>query len=77
MVLHRPYIETIASHADHDGNAEQHSNVLRGFMLLIRRFLDAHDTDTLAPGGGGSRKRTWTLVCVERLTSKLGEDYLF
>jgi hypothetical protein len=67
VVLHRPYIETIASHADHDGNAEQHSNVLRGFMLLIRRFLDAHANDTLAPGG--RRRRTWTLVCVERLMS--------
>ena len=67
MVLHRPYLETVASHMDSDGTVEQHSNVLRGFMLLLRRFLDAHPRDSLG-------RRTWTLVCVERLKSSFYGD---
>jgi hypothetical protein len=46
-------------------------------MLLIRRFLDAHANDGLAPpGGGGTRRKTWTLLCVERLKSSYygGDD---
>ncbi|KAL3799880.1 hypothetical protein ACHAW5_004392 [Stephanodiscus triporus] len=61
VVLHRPYIKTVASHMDYDGTVEQHSNVLRGYMLLLRRFLDSHP-------------RTWTLVCVERMTSSFHGD---
>eukprot|EP00581_Thalassiosira_minuscula_P012479 CAMPEP_0183728492 /NCGR_PEP_ID=MMETSP0737-20130205/28178_1 /TAXON_ID=385413 /ORGANISM="Thalassiosira miniscula, Strain CCMP1093" /LENGTH=369 /DNA_ID=CAMNT_0025960445 /DNA_START=145 /DNA_END=1254 /DNA_ORIENTATION=+ len=64
VVLHRPYTEMIASYHDVDGTAEQHSNVIRGFLLLLRRFLDAHPLDTL------SGKKLWTLVCVERIASK-------
>ena len=72
VVLHRPYLETVASHMDQDGTVEQHSNVLRGFMLLLRRFLDDHPRDPLAPPG--DRRKTWTLVCVERLKSSFYGD---
>jgi len=58
---------------DQDGTVEQHSNVLRGFMLLLRRFLDDHPRDPLAPPGDRER-RTWTLLCVERLMSSFYGD---
>ena len=64
VVLHRPFLETVASHADWDGGPETHSNVLRGFMILLRRFLDAHSYDS------ATGEPIWTLVCVERIFAK-------
>ncbi|KAL7528910.1 hypothetical protein ACHAWF_002760 [Thalassiosira exigua] len=64
VALHRSYVETVASHFDTDGTARQHSNVVRGFMLLLRRFLDAHPVD---PTTG---RKSWTLVCVERVMAR-------
>ncbi|KAL3794041.1 hypothetical protein HJC23_003693 [Cyclotella cryptica] len=64
VVLHRPYLDTLASHVTWDGGWEGHSNVIRGFMMLLRRFLDQHQVDSL------SGEKLWTLVCVERLTAK-------
>lgn len=73
IVLARPYIDTISSlHSrlsDLDNNVQQHSTVIRGFMLLLRRFLDSHPID--ATNG----QRLWTLVCSQRLTNKYyGDD---
>ncbi|KAL3803640.1 hypothetical protein HJC23_003694 [Cyclotella cryptica] len=65
VVLHRPYLDMLASHVTWDGGWEGHSNVIRGFMMLLRRFLDQHQVDSL------SGEKLWTLVCVERLTAKL------
>ena len=72
IVLHRSYIETIASHWKYDGTAERHSNVIGGFLLLLRRFLDSLPVDNL------NGQRLWTLVCVERLMSKYykGNEFL-
>lgn len=42
IVLHRPYLETIASHIGFDGGPENHSNVISGFLLLFRGFLMGH-----------------------------------
>ena len=67
VVLHRSYIETIASHFDFDGTAMQHSNVIRGFLLLLSRFLDSHTIDTY------TGERLWTLVCVDRMMGKVHE----
>jgi len=64
VVLHRPFLETIASHRDWDGGPEVHSNIIRGFMLMLRRFLDTHLFDLV------SGRRLWSLVCVERIMSK-------
>jgi len=64
VVLHRPFLETIASHRDWDGGPEIHSNIIRGFMLMLRRFLDTHLFD-LVDG-----TRLWSLVCVEKIMSK-------
>jgi len=68
VVLHRPFLETIASHRDWDGGPETHSNVIRGFMLVLRRFLDTHLYDQVSGG------RLWRLVCVEKIMEKNYND---
>jgi len=57
----------VLSHIDFDnGSVEGHSNVIRGFLLVLRRFLDWLDDE-----GGytntGKEEKLWTLVCVDRL----------
>ncbi|KAL7532268.1 hypothetical protein ACHAWF_004067 [Thalassiosira exigua] len=64
VVLHRPFLETIASHRDWDGGPEIHSNIIRGFMLMLRRFLDTHLFDLV------TGTRLWSLVCVESIMAK-------
>jgi len=64
IVLHRPFLETIAAHHDWDGGPPIHSNVIRGFMLMLRRFLDTHIYDLV------NGRRLWSLVCVERIMAK-------
>eukprot|EP00804_Cyclotella_cryptica_P009492 CCRYP_006216-RA/>CCRYP_006216-RA protein AED:0.04 eAED:0.04 QI:0/-1/0/1/-1/0/1/0/345 len=64
LVLHRPYLETIASHASWDNGPIIHSNIIRGFMIVLRRFLDSHIID---PTTG---KQLWLLICVEKHFAK-------
>jgi len=64
IVLHRPYLETIASHKDWDGGPTVHSNIIRGFMLILRRFLDTHPYDLV------SGARLWSLVCVRSIMER-------
>ena len=64
VVIHRPFIGTISSHHDWDGGAVTHSNIIHGFLLILRRFLDAHPFD-LVTGGP-----LWTLLCLDRLMAK-------
>ena len=64
IVLHRPFLETIASHHEWDGGPVTHSNIIRGFMLMLRRFLDTHLYDLV------TGRRLWSLVCVERIMAK-------
>lgn len=64
VVLHRPFLETIASHADWDEGPIIHSNIIRGFMLVIRRFLDSHTIDWVTGG------RLWAVVCADRIMTK-------
>ena len=68
VVLHRSYVEIVASTFDQDRTPVQHSNVIRGFMLLLRRFLDSYPLDSV------TGQQLWTLVCVERLAAKFYED---
>lgn len=68
VVIHRSYVEMIGSHYEFDDTVERHSNVIRGFLLLLRRFLDSHPTD---PFTGG---RLWTLVCAEHLKVQESEE---
>jgi hypothetical protein len=68
VVIHRPFLETIASHHEWDGGAAKHSNVIHGFLLIIRRFLDANPIDKITGG------RLWTLLCIEQIMEKSHED---
>lgn len=71
VVLHRPYLETIASHSDWDGGPIIHSNVIRGFMIMIARFLNIHKVDWV------TGRSLWTLICTDRIMTKNygpGED---
>lgn len=68
VVLHRPFLETIASHRDWDGGPETHSNIIRGFMLMLRRFLDTHLFDLV------SGTKLWSLVCVQSIMAKNYEN---
>ena len=64
IVLHRLFLETIASHRDWDGGPLPHSNIICGFLLMLRRFLDTHLYDLV------SGRKLWCLVCVERIMAK-------
>lgn len=84
VVLHRPYLDTIASHTGFDSGPIPHSTVISGFLLLLSRFLVSHmynnnnnNYDASASGyteydngkqNGGVP--LWTIVCVEQLSSK-------
>jgi len=64
IALHRPFLETIASHRTWDTGPIPHSNIIQGFLILHSRFLEKHYTDTF------TGKRVWTLVQVEKLSVK-------
>lgn len=79
VVLHRPYLDTIASHAGFDAGPVQHSTVISGFLLLLSRFLLSHLYTTSATaadiadgvdGYSGNGMPLWTVVCSEQLSSK-------
>lgn len=63
IVLHRPYLETIAHHRRRDGGVIGHSNVIRGHMILLREFLDTHISDK-------SGERLWTVFCTQSMLLK-------
>ena len=66
VVLHRPYMETIASHPKFDGGPRRHSAVIGGFILLLSRFLRGHMYSTSL----GGTVPLWTIVCTDRLSSR-------
>lgn len=65
VVLHRPFLELVAASDRALEDPRAQSNVVRGFMLILRRFLDAHAYDPVAGG------RLWTLLCVDEIHSRL------
>jgi hypothetical protein len=68
VVIHRPFIGTIASHREWDGGAVTHSNIIHAFLLILRRFLDAHPFDSVTGGP------LWTLLCLDRIMAKNYEN---
>ncbi|KAL7547940.1 hypothetical protein ACHAWF_011209 [Thalassiosira exigua] len=80
VVLHRPYLETIASHRGFDNGPLEHSNVVSGFLLLLGRFLEGHKygpplagigAEGGGGGGGGPRRvPLWTVVCADKLSAR-------
>lgn len=63
IVLHRPYLELIASHADWFKSVISHSQVTRGFLYILRRFLDYNYTNA-------NGEKLWHLVCIQHIFSK-------
>lgn len=61
VVLHRPHIETVASHPGFDSGPLVHSNVIQGFLLILSRFLDSHRRDAI------TGERIWSVFRTERL----------
>ena len=64
VVIHRPFIETIASHIKWDGGAVPHSNIIHGFLLILSRFLNTHRVDLV------TGTPLWTLLCLEQIMAK-------
>ena len=64
IALHRPFLETIASHRTWDTGPIPHSNIIQGFLILHRRFLDMHKTDPI------TGDKVWTVLPVEKLSMK-------
>lgn len=74
IVLHRPYLETIASHLNFDKGPEGHSNVISGFLVLLSRFLMGHLNTAPTPDGDKAAiGPLWTIVCAEQLSSRQPE----
>ncbi|KAL7551414.1 hypothetical protein ACHAWF_014621 [Thalassiosira exigua] len=65
VVLHRPFLETVASHLNFDGGPQQHINVLAGYLLMIRRFLDEPSVNKADDVNGSA----WMMVCMQHVTS--------
>ncbi|KAL7504226.1 hypothetical protein ACHAXN_001919 [Cyclotella atomus] len=64
LALHRPFLETIASHRTWDSGPIPHSNIIQGFLILHKRFLDVHKTDPI------TGDNVWTVIHVEKLSTK-------
>ena len=64
IALHRPFLETIASHRTWDTGPIPHSNIIQGFLILHRRFLDTHKIDSI------TGDRVWMVLSVEKLSMK-------
>ena len=67
VVLHRPYLDTIASHVKYELGPKMHSTVVGGFLLILSRFLAGHMYGTNA---NGVSEALWTIVCADKLQSK-------
>lgn len=80
ILLHRPFLETMASHANDWGEeVVGRSNMIRGFMLILKRFLvyiqqkEEEEKEKEEKSSGVRRKRTKalsTIVCADKITSK-------
>lgn len=68
IVLHIPYLETIASHADWDKTPIIHSEMTRGFIYILQRFLDKYTVDTR------TGEKIWHLICMQQLYSKFYDN---
>lgn len=62
VVLYRPYLETIGSHPDYDSSPITHSNIIRGFLIILSRFLNAHRYDKL------NGEKVWSIFFMEELS---------
>ena len=63
VVIHRPYLSTIASHAEWDTGPVVHSRIIWAYLVILNRFLGKHMYDT-------NNNRIWELVCVQALSAQ-------
>lgn len=76
ILLNRPFLETMASHANDWGEeVVGRSNMIRGFMLILKRFLEHLHQEEEQSGGGGMRgnrkkKSLATIVCADKIMTK-------
>jgi len=80
ILLNRPFLETMASHANDWGEeVVGRSNMIRGFMLILKQFL-AHlrreEQSNIDGGMRGNRmkKALSTIVCADKIMSKSYES---
>jgi len=64
VAIHRPFLDSLASHENWYQNINLYSNLIGGFMMILNLFLDGHTHDEV------TGRKLWTLICLERLTSK-------
>jgi len=80
ILLNRPFLETMASHANDWGEeVVGRSNMIRGFMLILKRFLAHLRQEEQSNNNGGMRgnrkkKALSTIVCADKLMSKSYES---
>lgn len=72
VALHRPYLETIASHPGFDGGPIRHSVVLSEFIILLSRFLTSH---MYSPPQDGNAP-LWAIVCLVSKSFQSEEELL-
>ena len=81
ILLHRPFLETMASHANDWGEeVVGRSNMIRGFMLILKQFLvyirqkeveDRGGDPSSGIRGRNTKKRSLsTIVCADKIMSK-------
>ena len=80
ILLNRPFLETMASHANDWGEeVVGRSNMIRGFMLILKRFLDylqqQQDEQNVEQNGNMrgttlKKKALATIVCADKIMSK-------
>ena len=76
IVLHRPFVDTVASHIGFDLGPENHARVIQGFLLILSRFLTGHmyynngDGSTTEIPGENNSVPLWSIVCADKLSSK-------
>lgn len=70
VVLHRGFLETVASHKNFDGDALTHANVIHGYLILLGRFLDSHRYYNNA----AQDEKLWTVFNTDAISAKYYSD---
>eukprot|EP00986_Skeletonema_menzelii_P000541 scaffold159_cov151-Skeletonema_menzelii.AAC.17 len=77
ILLNRPFLETMSSHANDWGEeVVGRSNMIRGFMLILKRFVEylrqeeEHNNSSGGMRGSRKKKAMATIVCADKIMSK-------
>jgi hypothetical protein len=61
VVLHRGFLDVIASHKNFDDGPLTHANVIQGYLILLSRFLEEH-------------QKNWMLLDMDSILQKYNRD---